>query len=91
MRNDHFVQCQQIHCNGVLEFVGVLTGGAMDSITRVHRLLEDDIMNWSRPLTIVYKCSCCQGLSYRANNALSASLNDRSSLQVEMWGEEIER
>ncbi len=64
-------------CNGILEFIGKNNQASLWGIERMKRIDEEEALNSDEEMIMVYKCSCCQRLEFRANNVLNRKLNDR--------------
>lgn len=73
-----FNNCNDPLCNGMLELVAMNENVGIAGFKKVDRILEETLMHSSRPLLLIYKCSCCQRIDFRANNKLSEMMNDRS-------------
>jgi hypothetical protein len=73
-----FNNCSDISCNGVMELVARSENIRHLGIKKVNRLQELPLMRSGSALLLVYKCSRCQKIDFRANNKLSEVLDDRS-------------
>jgi hypothetical protein len=70
--------CSTKTCNGVMELVARNQTLSLIGFERVHRTQEDSLLDSDKSMVLLYKCSCCQRLDFRVNDALNTMLNDRS-------------
>lgn len=70
-----FHQCLNLYCVGVVEFVGVSLEAGSSYVAPMPSIQEKDVFHSSEEFLMVYKCSRCGKVEYRANQQLANRMN----------------